>query len=272
MNTTDKLGLAIQISRAHYDKLKKYLKENNVSGYSSDGSLIEGKATYSTEIISEILGTMIRSSYIFEFECMPNLLEHIKARKNIIKLAESKKYYFGAGKDFKAVSNNPNVLSYPSQIKNHEYYYNNPSESFAALNHSKTQIACWFATKLTMLAGGGQYVRRHLDIWIPGDWGYIKNMKYHNLGKNYEERSKIWLNSAKGGSPDNAGYEGENIIYVGHGKWWGHISSKNTIKSLTTWQQDMKKWKTTFGGATPSVMGTVDFTSRGLKSVRKSEE
>ena len=42
------------------------------------------------------------------------------------------------------------------------------------------------------------------DDWVPADWGYISNTGAQNK---------------------NGGTTGENIIYMGGGKWWGHYLS-----------------------------------------------
>ena len=86
------------------------------------------------------------------------------------------------------------------------------------------ELGCKQATITTMLAGSDfdQIVQddnvRDGD-WIPGDWGYIKN-------------------------PDpnpSAGEEGQNMIYLGRGKFWG-IASGATIRTLKEWYEHVESW------------------------------
>ena len=58
--------------------------------------------------------------------------------------------------------------------------------------------------------------------WIPGDWGYIKNTRFR-------------------GTP---GRSGMNIIYVGHNKFWTHISKAVTYDTLSGWENYIVvKWR-----------------------------
>jgi hypothetical protein len=82
-------------------------------------------------------------------------------------------------------------------------------------------IACFAATSLTMIGGAeygrfGETTSSDRDDWIPGDWGYIENTKF----------------PAVGGTP---GLEGENIIYVGKGQFWGHFNPGLEYKTLDGW-------------------------------------
>jgi len=56
------------------------------------------------------------------------------------------------------------------------------------------------------------------DDWIPGDWGYVRNT---------------------GTTHPPAGLEGENIVYLGNGKYWGFPGG---IKSLNQWINKVRSW------------------------------
>ena len=62
--------------------------------------------------------------------------------------------------------------------------------------------------------------------WITGDWGYVGNEK---RGRGFE--SDV--------------YAGENLIYLGGGKFWGHFTNdpneKNTL-TLTEWEARVNGW------------------------------
>jgi hypothetical protein len=61
---------------------------------------------------------------------------------------------------------------------------------------------------------------------VPGDWGYITNIKF----------------PSSGGTP---GLEGENIIYVGNGKqlFWGHFNPGVEYKTLDGWIAEVNSFK-----------------------------
>jgi len=65
----------------------------------------------------------------------------------------------------------------------------------------------------------------HLTDWIPGDWGYIKK----------EEHKR-------------AGQEGENLIYMGNGKYWGHTYGGPKILDYDGWTKKVRRWSG--GGST----------------------
>jgi hypothetical protein len=91
----------------------------------------------------------------------------------------------------------------------------------------KYAIACEAATAITMKGGGKSDIatdNSELDTdWVPGDWGYIKNTKFPRPG----------------GIP---GREGENIIYTGKDKFWGHFNPGKEYKTLKQWFDMVDSW------------------------------
>lgn len=104
-----------------------------------------------------------------------------------------------------------------------------------SINNDKTRIACRWATSLVFYAGIGKWEQDSStrtisnDVWVIGDWGYILNKNNPQDG--------TWA----------PGYEGENIINVGYKDkddyFWGHISSSNTVYTLTDWFDMIKGWR-----------------------------
>ena len=86
-------------------------------------------------------------------------------------------------------------------------------------------IACQAATQLTMESGQSpltnDYGAAESD-WIPGDWGYITNTKFPPAGME--------------------GLEGENLIYTGNDKFWGHFGPGVEYKTLAEWRDQVKSW------------------------------
>jgi len=92
--------------------------------------------------------------------------------------------------------------------------------------------ACLSATETVMMGGGGQLyyddlpklkdkkemIASHKRDWVPGDWGYIKNLS----------------------KKPKAGLEGENIIYLGNKLFWAHFGN---IKKPVTYEQMFAKVK-----------------------------
>ncbi len=95
------------------------------------------------------------------------------------------------------------------------------------VNPKEYSIACQAATLLTMVGGGKSPLSIDSgvgnDDWIPGDWGYIRNTMFSYL-------------------PTDIGREGENIIYTGKDKFWGHFGPGNEYKTLKQWFDKVKSW------------------------------
>ena len=189
------------------------------------------KALRKGSVWNEIFTSLLASPRQFELagttsaQADANLAAHMKARLGIVEFAANKKFKFGAGADFKM---NPDFWVVDS-TGFHPKPGVDPLEAIDDLNNPKNvgdpakeyHIACLAATKLTMIGGSrsgmlGEDSSADIDDWVPGDWGYIKNVKF----------------PAVGGIP---GLEGENIIYVGKEQFWGHFNPGLEYKSLAGW-------------------------------------
>jgi uncharacterized protein DUF4157 len=161
-----------------------------------------------------------------------NLNQHMAARLGIVEFASKKKYTFAAGLGFKM---NP---AYWIVDFGRGTFYPKPgvdrAKAVADLNVNPKEyaIACEAATSLTVEGGSKSPVKRETGIptddWIPGDWGYIENTKFPTDGT---------------GRP---GLEGENLIYTGKDKYWGHFGPGIEYKTLQEWFDQVKGWH---GGA-----------------------
>ena len=167
-----------------------------------------GNATYSQGWVeSEILGKMIRSDHEFRVleGTIENLQEHVDVRLKIIENASNKQILFGAGQDWTVhhTTNPPPV------------WLDDPQAFYESVNNPLTCLACNDVTTMVLqgATGGKKLEVRSRSIWIPGDAGYIENTNFN---------PNTW----------DAGYEGENIIYVGDDMFWGHISNNNDYKRL----------------------------------------
>ena len=190
-------------------------------------------AVVKNSVWNELFTSLLFSPRVFKIagttraEIDANLDKHMTARHGIVAFAAKKKYSFAAGSAFKM---NPAYW-----IVDATGWRVKPGvaldEAINDLNVNPKEyaIACLAATKLTMLSPGSPLADDTAvapDDWIPGDWGYITNTKFPVGG--------------------TAGLEGENIIYTGKDKFWGHFGPGIEYKLLTEWFDQVKSWH---GGA-----------------------
>ena len=157
-----------------------------------------------------------------------NFKKHMSARHDILEFAAKKAYTFAAGA---ASRMNPlywDVNATSWSLKSGA----DADKAIADLNvhPGEYAIACLPATKLTMVGGSKSELSDDFgvasDDWIPGDWGYITNTSFQASGE--------------------AGLEGENIIYTGKDKFWGHFGPGKTYRTHKEWFDEVASWH---GGA-----------------------
>lgn len=200
------------------------------------GDVYTCPAVVKGSIGNEIFTSLLFSARVFKLagatnaEINASLAKHMTARLGIVDFASKKKYTFGAGSAFKM---NPDFWTKDPVAGWVPKSGVDRKKAIDDLNvhPGKYTIACFKASQLTM-EGGGKSPLKHdggvgIDDWIPGDWGYIENTKF----------------PAVGGTP---GLEGENIIYTGKDKFWGHFGPGNEYKTLQEWFDQVKSWH---GGA-----------------------
>jgi hypothetical protein len=154
----------------------------------------------------------------------------MRARLGIVTFAAGKKYSFGAGANFKM---NPAMWDVTSRGFSPKPGVDR-QKAITDLNVHPHEyaIACLAATELTMEGGAKSGVftfgsSADVNDWIPGDWGYIKNIKFPPPG------------SLPPGIP---GLEGENIIYTGKDLFWGHFNPGLEYKTLAGWLAEVNSF------------------------------
>jgi hypothetical protein len=196
------------------------------------GDVYTCKAVVKNSVSNEIFTSLLFSARTFTIdgktnsEINANLKKHVAARLGIVEFASKKKYTFAAGAAFKMNPTYWNVTADSWDLKPGA----DRAKAVEDLNvhPGEYAIACFAATQLTM-AGGSKDSPLVDDNgaaqsdWIPGDWGYIKNTKF----------------PTSGGEP---GLEGENIIYTGKDKFWGHFGPGIEYKTLMEWFDQVKSW------------------------------
>jgi len=180
----------------------------------------------------EIITSLFNSARTFKLKgstskkVESNLFAHLRARKGVIEFAKLKKYAFTGGRaNFKM-----NSKYWWVDKSTGKYGYKKGVDRQKAredLNISPTEytIGCAAATKLTVKGGANasRFERKTTDDhdWVPGEDGYIENTGWNGTDE---------------------GIEGENIIYMGAKKFWGHFPNEAAIKTYKEWFNIVKGW------------------------------
>jgi len=231
-----------------------YLSAKDITGFKKEGSVYSHLGLSIDEPEEEIIYNLLSSERTFSVagvtagEAKRNIDSHVKARKKVVEHTEKSKsaYRWGVNSSIKM---NPRYWqeekgrwgpkSGVGMVEAAKNVFSNPSRFDYAM-------ACHLAAGVTMVAGSGsaQYTQRNSvtqDDWAPGDWGYIENKGY-KPGKSA------------------AGHEGENIIYVGKGQFWGHPQGQKTMKG---WEDFIKLWDNKTGK--PALWDMRKYTLVGLE-------
>ena len=110
----------------------------------------------------------------------------------------------------------------------------------------------WFNSQFTnsLLTGGANLIWTYRatgeaeNHWIPGDWGYVRNNKW------------------TGPNTVPLGLEGENIIYVGRDRFFGHLQPLPLVGAIGYWKQRVADWSDGLGSTVQSVR---QYPSFGLR-------
>ena len=95
-------------------------------------------------------------------------------------------------------------------------------------------LTCAEALNKVLVDGGvnnDNHAKTHSAIFIPGGVGYIANSKHK------------FYNQPLGGIDSGTNEEGENILYLGGGKFWGFIPGKGAeTLGLGAWENKVDTW------------------------------
>jgi protein-glutamine gamma-glutamyltransferase len=247
--------LIIQINDT--EKFLKYLKQNSVSAKRVEGKHNQWELLGSyqkAKLVSEILGTMLKSTTVFKFESIEDLKKHVRVRKKIVESAKNVRFKFGI-KD--SLGKRKGKLFFQTWMISGTHYKEAIEDLWSA-NATEYTTGCAYAGMLIFMRGIMSEVTneelddligddkavsdvvwefatgRHLEnqgpgpnkseYWIPGDWGYIDN-----TGVNDRNNAII----------------GENIIYIGNNLFFGHWPTNNPPykpKALPKWWSNVDDW------------------------------
>jgi hypothetical protein len=149
----------------------------------------------------------------------------LEARKGVVDFATNEKYAFVGGEaGFKM---NPKYWEWGGgKFRSKEGANLEEARADLNVNPQEYAIGCAAATQLTVKAGGKSEsissATSEPKDWIPGEAGFIENKKWD-------------------GRP---GLQGENIIYMGGKRFWGHFSSDagSAIKGYQQWFEQVNGW------------------------------
>lgn len=233
------LSHALQSDRASRPTVRRKLKVNtgvrlDLHGFSATrtGDVYTGARITQSSIGNEVFSALLASPREFvvagttSAEADTNLGRHVTARLGIVDFASKKRYSFGAGPG--SFRMNPAFWDVgPTSYRTKPGVERQKAIEDLNVHPELYAIACQAATVLTMEGGGKSPLTEDtgvaVDDWVPGDWGYVENTGF---------RSGV----------DQAGLEGENIIYTGKNKYWGHFGPGIEYKTLDAWFDQVKGW------------------------------
>jgi hypothetical protein len=213
--------------------LDSYLHGKQIFGFTSSSGAYSITRTKGTFAEQEVLLDMLASGRPFEVagdtsaDAEKSLTDHVTARLGIVTFASQKKYKFASVYGFKM---NPQYWwTDPSTMKYGPKPGVDKQAAWDDLNKNPQlyAIGCFAATDITQAGGAktGSFINQPTadeTDWVPGDAGYAANPK-HPTG---------W----------DPGTLGENIIYVGSGQFWGHLSDDLTYRTLDEWKAQVARW------------------------------
>lgn len=218
--------------------LSGFFSAKGIANVTESGSVYSHGKGGALTFEQEILIDMLASPRIFNVDgdsdltASANLGAHVKARTGIVSFAAQKQYGFAAQTGW---SMNPQY--YDWDVNKASWKMKPGVDRQTAwddlnANPQLYAIGCQAATDLTMKGGskGANIIdipSSDTDDWVPGDAGYVENTKYSGKG---------------------IGLLGENIIYTGDGKFWGHFSGNLTYRTLAEWIKEVISWESN-GGA-----------------------
>jgi hypothetical protein len=198
----------------------------------------------------EIITSLFNSARTFRLkgstgkEAQANLMSHLRARKGVIEFAKQKKYAFAQNiaefkmnPDFWWIDRTTGKFGYKKGVDRQR------ARKDLTVSPGKYAIGCAAATKLTVVGGANasriEGATSDDKDWVPGEDGYIENTGWNGTDE---------------------GIEGENIIYMGAKRYWGHFPGEAAVKTYQQWFDIVEGWN---GGA--KLTKDRNYPSTGMK-------
>ncbi|HEX8168739.1 MAG TPA: DUF4157 domain-containing protein [Beijerinckiaceae bacterium] len=217
--------------------LTSYFTASGIAGITESDHVYSRAKGGETSNVQSVLIPMLSSPREFNIDgadtetAVKNLKDHVAARLGVVTFASQKKYSFAA---LSGWSMNPQYYDWDTSKgtwKMKPGVDTQAARDDLNVHPEMYAIGCAAATSLTMRGGSKSSILVDMPStdesdWVPGEAGYIENTKY-----------------AKGGR--GIGYMGENIIFTGEGKFWGHFTG-SAYHTLAEWKKMVEGWD---GGA-----------------------
>jgi hypothetical protein len=116
-------------------------------------------------------------------------------------------------------------------------------------NQIRPGTGCYLAAKSVVFAGAQWRMKTITglgwDDWIPGDWGYIANRPdgiRDTKGLAGVELERAQAANAALAETRRQFQEGENIVYLGDGQFWGWFVSAAKTHKMEEWEAEVETW------------------------------
>ena len=262
ISAVDVLGSAIQSTcplDGYFKSLGLSSYRSNYSGgvytydYAGSPDAVTGSASAKMVVVR-----MLQAKKMFKLSHddggeVKNLKKQIDARLTIVKNALSANFNFGA--------KGTTSIDWSKVYQNAQDYFNQINYTGQIMPGVGTYIECQPLSEILFRTGNANLNPGHRDydgVWIPGDWGYIRNL-------DYEQHPEHWLNGA---------WAGENVFHTGvtgqDEMFWGHFApGQHPSMSEKQWFDDIKnRWRDIDGKpgrGVPKWRTRIDFPTIGLQ-------
>jgi len=266
VNAVDPLGLRLCTSVSIVGYLQKRVPglSESAKGRSSEAYVYTcGPPGWAGDSEAEIVRAMVSSQRTFfiagsdETAVISNLEAHVGARMKFVELCRAKRYDIG-DTHWAYRGEEGQLLDRADFDRGRD-----PGAFFGAVNNEGTAMWCRPATSLTFAAATGDWwcavqklsgrdrLRWDNQDWIPGDWARVGNSTF---------KDKLWA----------VGSEGENIVYTGNGRFWGHLGPQVEENTLDAWSHVVSGFRSLDGKkhGVPILDEEVRFPLVGLRMMR----
>jgi len=221
--------LAHELSHVLQQKSSPIIQRKSVAGDALEGMLALLILYASDDVESEILKGILASQRPLNLQGTDKQQEaqlraHVDARKGIVDFAEKNTFAYAA-KDYKYNSDFWDDSTDGPEKPTKPGVSLRDADADLHVHPEEYALGCKQAAVITVRAGSNySQIVKDENVsdhdWIPGDWGYIENPK------------------VKSGHP---GQEGQNLIYLGRGQFWGAIDGKTT-RTMKEWLAQVYSW------------------------------
>jgi hypothetical protein len=233
VNHADLLGMVIiccddaesYFSELGLEKGKHYIERSKNDYVAKPGASFDPEGSIERLIVWRML--LARHAFKAKGLKVDGLRTNVRARMKIVERTRIANFNFGQGK----------LTAEQSKLLR-----DNPEQFFNSVNGTGLTLGCEAVTMIIFESANKwehEEIRANDRVWIPGDWGFIRN--------------RAWERDPIAWEPGSI-YKGENVIHTGTvagaEMFWGHfVNGIQPSKSEDAWFYDIKyRWKGGLGG------------------------